>query len=52
MQELMDTKLEKVREVVDQKLTSTLQNQTKQTDQRIAQLDARLMLFSVVWMTT
>ena len=45
MQELMDTKLEKVREVVDQKLTSTLQNQTKQTDQRIAQLDARFDAF-------
>ena len=45
MQELMDTKLEKVREVVDQKLTSTLQAQTKQTDQRIAQLDARFDAF-------
>ena len=45
MQELMDTKLEKVREVVDQQLTSTLQNQTKQTDQRIAQLDARFDAF-------
>ena len=45
MQELMDIKLEKVREVVDQKLTSTLQNQTKQTDQRIAQLDARFDAF-------
>ena len=45
MQELMDTKLEKVREVVDQKLTSTLQNQTKHTDQRIAQLDARFDAF-------
>ena len=45
MQQLMDTKLEKVREVVDQKLTSTLQNQTKQTDQRIAQLDARFDAF-------
>ena len=45
MQELMNTKLEKVREVVDQKLTSTLQNQTKQTDQRIAQLDARFDAF-------
>lgn len=45
MQQLMDTKLEKVRELVDQKLTSTLQNQTKQTDQRIAQLDARFDAF-------
>ena len=45
MQQLMDTKLEKVREVVDQKLTSTLQDQTKQTDQRIAQLDARFDAF-------
>ena len=45
MQELMDTKLEKVREVVDQKLTTTLQAQTKQTDQRIAQLDARFDAF-------
>lgn len=45
MQELMDTKLEQVREVVGQKLTSTLQNQTKQTDQRIAQLDARFDAF-------
>ena len=45
MYQLMDTKLEKVREVVDQKLTSTLQNQTKQTDQRIAQLDARFDAF-------
>lgn len=45
MQQLMDTKLEKVREVVDQKLTTTLQDQTKQTDQRIAQLDARFDAF-------
>ena len=45
MQQLIDTKLEKVREVVDQKLTTTLQDQTKQTDQRIAQLDARFDAF-------
>ena len=45
MQQLMDSKLEKVREVVDQKLTTTLQDQTKQTDQRIAQLDARFDAF-------
>ena len=45
MQELMDTKLEQVREVVGQKLTTTLQDQTKQTDQRIAQLDARFDAF-------
>lgn len=45
MHQLMDTKLEQVREVVDQKLTTTLQAQTKQTDQRIAQLDARFDAF-------
>ena len=45
MHQLMDTKLEQVREVVDQKLTTTLQDQTKQTDQRIAQLDARFDAF-------
>lgn len=45
MQQLMDTKLEQVREVVDQKLTTTLQAQTKQTDERIAQLDARFDAF-------
>ncbi len=45
MQQLMDTKLEQVRGVVDQKLTTTLQAQTKQTDERIAQLDARFDAF-------
>ena len=45
MHQLMDTKLDQVREVVDQKLTTTLQAQTKQTDQRIAQLDARFDAF-------
>ena len=45
MHQLMDTKLEQVREVVDQKLTTTLQAQTKQTDERIAQLDARFDAF-------
>lgn len=45
MHQLMDTKLEQVREVVDQKLTTTLQAQTKQTDQRIAQLDVRFDAF-------
>ena len=45
MHQLMDTKLEQVREVVGQKLTTTLQDQTKQTDQRIAQLDARFDAF-------
>ena len=45
MYQLMDTKLEQVREVVGQKLTTTLQDQTKQTDQRIAQLDARFDAF-------
>ena len=45
MHQLMDTKLEQVREVVDQKLTTTLQAQTKQTDQRIAQLDTRFDAF-------
>ena len=43
--QLMDTKLDQVREVVDQKLTTTLQAQTKQTDERIAQLDARFDAF-------
>ncbi len=45
MHQLMDTKLDQVREVVDQKLTTTLQAQTKQTDERIAQLDARFDAF-------
>ena len=45
MHQLMDTKLEQVREVVDQKLTTTLQAQTKQTDERIAQLDVRFDAF-------
>lgn len=45
MHQLIDTKLEQVREVVDQKLTTTLQAQTKQTDERIAQLDARFDAF-------
>ena len=45
IQQLMDTKLEQVRGVVDQKLTTTLQAQTKQTDERIAQLDARFDAF-------
>ena len=45
MHQLMDTKLDQVREVVDQKLTTTLQVQTKQTDERIAQLDARFDAF-------
>ena len=45
MHQLMDTRLEQVREVVGQKLTTTLQDQTKQTDQRIAQLDTRFDAF-------
>ena len=45
MHQLMDTKLDLIREVVDQKLTTTLQAQTKQTDERIAQLDARFDAF-------
>ena len=45
MHQLLDTKLDQVREVVDQKLTTTLQAQTKQTDERIAQLDARFDAF-------
>ena len=45
MHQLMDTKLDQVREVVDQKLTTTLQAQTKQADERIAQLDARFDAF-------
>ena len=44
MQELMDTKLEKVREVVDQKLTSTLQNQTKENKYTKRKLQAQVIV--------
>ncbi len=52
MQKLMDTKLEKVREVVTIKSSPTLQkSDQKQTGQHVLSLMLALML-SASWMTT